>query len=78
MCCKRRSLWVRAALVATQRCGKHISAAVNQYATIEEALFFVGSAPLLYNEDIMRLQLELSRVPELALQQTTERVSSRR
>jgi hypothetical protein len=29
-CCKRRSLWVRTALVATQLCGKPISAAVNQ------------------------------------------------
>jgi hypothetical protein len=27
--CKRRCLWVRAALVAMQLCGKHISAAVN-------------------------------------------------
>jgi hypothetical protein len=32
---------VLAALVATQRCGKHISAAVNQHATIEEAVFSV-------------------------------------
>jgi hypothetical protein len=29
-------------LVATQRCCKYISAAVNQYATIEEAVFTVG------------------------------------
>jgi hypothetical protein len=28
----------RAALAATQQCGKHISAAVNQQATIEELL----------------------------------------
>jgi hypothetical protein len=40
-CCKQRSLWVRAALVATQLCGKRISAAVNQHATIEEAVFSV-------------------------------------
>jgi hypothetical protein len=34
---------VRAALVATQRCStcKYISAAVNQHATIEEAVFSV-------------------------------------
>jgi hypothetical protein len=42
MCCKRRSLWVRAALLAKQLCGEHISAAVNQHATIEEAVFSVG------------------------------------
>jgi hypothetical protein len=41
-CCKRRSLWIRAALVAAQHCGKYISAAVNQRATIEEAAFSVG------------------------------------
>jgi hypothetical protein len=35
---------VRAALVATQRYGKYISAAVNQHATIEEAVFSVGAA----------------------------------
>jgi hypothetical protein len=34
----RRSVFsaIRAARVATQRCGKHISAAMNQHATIEE------------------------------------------
>jgi hypothetical protein len=36
---------VRAALVATQRCSKHISAAVNQDATTEEAVISVGAAP---------------------------------
>jgi hypothetical protein len=41
MCCKRRSLWVRAALVVTQLYGRHIFAAVNQQATIEEAAFSV-------------------------------------
>jgi hypothetical protein len=39
---ERRSLWVRAKLVATQLCGKDISEAVNQHATIEEAVFSVG------------------------------------
>jgi hypothetical protein len=41
---------VRAVLV-TQLCGKHIFAAVNQYATIEKAVISVGAAPRLYNED---------------------------
>jgi hypothetical protein len=57
-CCKRRFLWARAASVATQRCGKHISAAVNQHATIEKAVFSVGAAPRLYNEDFTQLELE--------------------
>jgi hypothetical protein len=58
--CKRRSLWVRAALLATQLCGKHISAAVNQHATIEEAVFPVGVAPRLCDEDLTQLERELS------------------
>jgi hypothetical protein len=37
----RRSLCIRASLVAMQLCGKHISAAVNQQAAIEEAVFTV-------------------------------------
>jgi hypothetical protein len=41
-CCRRRSLWVRAALVATQLYGKLISSAVNQHATTEEAMFSVS------------------------------------
>jgi hypothetical protein len=41
-------------------CGKHIFAAVNQHATIEEAVFSVEAAPRLYNEDIMQLELESS------------------
>jgi hypothetical protein len=52
------------ALVATQLCSKHISAAVNQHATIDKTVFFVGPP---YNEDLMQLELELSRVPELAV-----------
>jgi hypothetical protein len=47
--------------------GKHISAAVNQHATIEEVVFVVGAAPRLYNEDLTQLELELSRVPDLAV-----------
>jgi hypothetical protein len=59
---------VSAALIATQRCGKHISAAVSQHATIEEVVFSMeGAAPRLYNEDLRHLELELSRVPELAV-----------
>jgi hypothetical protein len=65
-CCKRRSLWIRAALAATQLCGKHIFAAVNQHATIQEAVFFCGSGPRLYNEDLPQLEWELNRVLELA------------
>jgi hypothetical protein len=42
MCCKRRSQWIRAALVATQLCGKHISVSVNHHATTEEAVFSVN------------------------------------
>jgi hypothetical protein len=33
---------VRSARVATQRCGEHVSASVNRYAIIEEAVFSVG------------------------------------
>jgi hypothetical protein len=40
--CKRRYLWVRAELVATQLCYKHISAAVNQNTAIEKAVFSMG------------------------------------
>jgi hypothetical protein len=40
---------------------------VNQHATIEEAVFLCGAAPRLYNEDLRQLELELSRVPELAV-----------
>jgi hypothetical protein len=35
---------VLAASVTTQLCGKHISAAVNQHATIEEAVFSMARA----------------------------------
>jgi hypothetical protein len=47
---------VSAALFATKLCGKHISATVNQHATIEEAVFSVGAAPRLYNEDLRQLR----------------------
>jgi hypothetical protein len=51
---------VIAAFVVTQRRTKHISAAVNQNATIEEAVFSVGVAPRLYNEDLTQIELEMS------------------
>jgi hypothetical protein len=41
-CCKRCSLWIRAALIAMQLCGKHIFGAVSQHTTIEDAVFSVG------------------------------------
>jgi hypothetical protein len=55
---------VSAALVARQRCGKHMSAAVNQHATIEETVFSAGDAPKLYDEDLRQLELELREPPE--------------
>jgi hypothetical protein len=45
----------------------NISAAVNQHATIDEAVFSVGAAPSPYNEDLMQLELELRESPELAV-----------
>jgi hypothetical protein len=51
---------VRAARFATQWCSKHISAAVNQHAAIEEAMLFAGVAPKVYNEDLTQLELEVS------------------
>jgi hypothetical protein len=56
-----------AALVATQRCGKHISSAANQHATIEETLFYVGAASRPYNEDLTQLELKLRKSPALAV-----------
>jgi hypothetical protein len=50
-----------------QRCGKHISAAMNQHATREEYVFSVGSSPRLYNEDLRQLELELRVSPVLAV-----------
>jgi hypothetical protein len=58
---------VSAALVVTQRCGKHISAAVNQHATIVEAVLSFGAAPRLCNLDLRQLELELSRDPKLSV-----------
>jgi hypothetical protein len=58
---------VHTARVAKQRCGKHISAAVYQHATIEEAMFSLGAALRLYNEDLRQLELELRESPELSV-----------
>jgi hypothetical protein len=58
---------VRSARDATQLCGKHISAAVNQHATIEEAVFAVGpTRGCMCNKDLTQLERELSPVSELA------------
>jgi hypothetical protein len=40
---------------------------MNQHATTEEAVFSVVASQRLYNEDLKQLELELSRVPELAV-----------
>jgi hypothetical protein len=42
-----------------RNCAVSISVAVNQHATTEEAVFSVGVAPRLYNEDLTELELEL-------------------
>jgi hypothetical protein len=53
---------VRTAHIVTQLCGKRISAAVNQHVTIEEAVFSVGTAPKLYNENLMQLEFRIEIV----------------
>jgi hypothetical protein len=62
-----------AGLVATQRCGKHVSAAMNEHATIEEAMFCVQSAPMLYNEALTQIEVELRVSPELAVGRIIEK-----
>jgi hypothetical protein len=64
---------VRAVLVTRQQYGKHISAAVNQHATIEIAVFSVGPAPRLYNEDLRQLELEARESPELGVGRIIEK-----
>jgi hypothetical protein len=68
-CNNRRVVFsvVHTAYVAMQWCSKHISAAVNKHKTIQEAVFSVGATPRLYNEYLTQLELELSRVPGLAV-----------
>jgi hypothetical protein len=72
---KRRAVFsvVGAAFIPTQRCDKHISAAVTQPATIEESVFSVQSTPRLYNEDLRQLQLELRASAELAIGRIIEK-----
>jgi hypothetical protein len=50
-----------------QRCGKHTSAAVNQHATIEEAVFSAGAALKLHNRDLRQLKLELRESLDVAV-----------
>jgi hypothetical protein len=52
---------------------KHISAAVNQHSTIEEAVFSVGSAPRLYNEDLRQLRDTIERVRRIIEKKWQER-----
>jgi hypothetical protein len=40
-------LWKALRSFTMQRCGKHTSVTLNQFATIEEAVFSVGGAPKL-------------------------------
>jgi hypothetical protein len=61
------------ALVATQRCGKHIPAAMNQRATIEEAVFSLEAAPRLYKDHLRQLELELKVFPKLAVGRVIEK-----
>jgi hypothetical protein len=74
-CNSRRAVFsvVSTMLTATQWCAKHISAAVNQHATIEKAVYSVGAAPRLYNEDLRQLELELTESAELAVCRITEK-----
>jgi hypothetical protein len=46
---------------------------MNHHATIEEVAFSAGAAPRLYNEHLKQLELELSRVPELAVGRIIEK-----
>jgi hypothetical protein len=57
----------RAARVSAQRCCNHVSAAVNQHATIEEAVFSVDPPQGYNNEYLTQLELELSRDMDLAV-----------
>jgi hypothetical protein len=46
---------------------------VNQDATIEKAVFSVGAAPRLYNEDLRKPELELREILELAVLRIIEK-----
>jgi hypothetical protein len=74
ICCKQRSLWVRAALVGTQLCPKHISAAVNKQATIDLAVFSMGLTQL---ELALSREFRFAKIREKSqLQQRIKRVGS--
>jgi hypothetical protein len=63
---------VSATPVAMQRCGKHISAAMNQHATIEEAEFSAGAGRRLYDEDLRQLELQLRKSLQAAVEDDGE------
>jgi hypothetical protein len=66
--------WKRTHATVEERCFLwRISAAVNQYATIQEAVFSLGAAPRLYKEDLKKLKLELRESPELAVGRIIEK-----
>jgi hypothetical protein len=54
-------------LVSKERIGKHIPAAKNTHATIDEAVFSVGTALRLHNEELKQLEVDLRESPELAV-----------
>jgi hypothetical protein len=54
-CCKRRSLWICSALIATQLCRISESTHNNRGSG-----FFCGSALRLYNKDLTQLELEMT------------------
>jgi hypothetical protein len=51
---------INAALIATQMCGKHISAEVNQQLNSRGSGVFYG--PLLNKQDLTRLQLQYKKL----------------
>lgn len=61
-----------AALVPRKQSGKHISAAVKNTQTLEEAVFSMVATPRLYNEDIRQLELELRKSLEEYVQYNME------
>jgi hypothetical protein len=50
---------------------------VNQYATTDEAMFSVGAAPRLYNEDLRQLKVALGESPELTVSRIEEKWQER-
>jgi hypothetical protein len=62
---------VHTALVATKRCGKHLCSSESARNNKGSGVF-CGSSSRLYNEDLTQLELELSRVAELAVPEKIE------